>query len=284
MAAALLHQTELATLLSGSKPLVNSPPNSPAPTYSLKETSVDLTVGAIFVPGEARDQVGGLDNPRAQINLGQGQTAVIKTAETLALPKGVNAIGFPPSTSVSLPGLLTTNPGLIDPEFSGPLHLTVINMGKETFALKKGDRIMRLVFFRDASIAGDAKKEGDSPLTDEMMGRLSHDFLNVSERATEAAKKMVAKSELGLKRLGIWVPVATALIAVGVTIYGSYSAIGDKLTQDREMLTARIQSVNDDVIKLTAQNSQANSDAIRHLSDRIDQLESAQRTKPKSHQ
>jgi len=54
-------------------------------------------------------------------------------------------IAFPPA-SLSLKGLLTTNPGHIDPGYNGPLHLTVINMGRAPIALKAGERIMRVLF------------------------------------------------------------------------------------------------------------------------------------------
>src|SRR5262249_24020852 len=109
-------------------------------------TSLDLTIGEIFIPGTSPDDLGGSNRAKREHNLGQGHTAVIRTREILRMGPHRAAIGFPPA-HVSLKGLLMTNPGHIDPGYEGPLHCTVINMGQESYALNRGDRLIRVLIF-----------------------------------------------------------------------------------------------------------------------------------------
>jgi hypothetical protein len=136
------------------------------------------------------------------------------------MPKNVAGIGFPPSTKVSLAGLLSTNPGHVDPDYMGKLHLTVVNMGSEPFALELGDRLMRLMLF---SLDGDSAHpvgEPSPPITEELLYRLSHDFLDIDERAKKAAKK----EELRLRSWQLWVTLLGALATGGLTFgYAIYS-------------------------------------------------------------
>jgi dCTP deaminase len=81
----------------------------------VRGATLDLTIGAIFLPGVADGKLGGSTRGKRAHGLASGETAVVRTAETLQMPGNVAAIGFPPSTAISLAGLLTTNPGHIDP-------------------------------------------------------------------------------------------------------------------------------------------------------------------------
>src|ERR1700686_2113802 len=138
----VLRDVEITTELNSTKPIAEGVRTELLQTTmsQVKGASLDLTVGRIFIPSTARDAPGGLDVPLEELALMQGHTAVIETLETLCIPKNMAAIAFPPA-SVSMAGLLTTNPGHVDPGYEGPLHLTVINMGRLPFTLKRGDRI-----------------------------------------------------------------------------------------------------------------------------------------------
>src|SRR5580658_9219122 len=103
----------------------------------VQPSSIDLHIGSILLPGTKLGMDGSEERPLSTRSLGPGETAIITTLETLNLPSNVAAIGFPPS-SVSKQGLLMTNPGHVDPGYVGPMHFTVINMGREEFSLRKG--------------------------------------------------------------------------------------------------------------------------------------------------
>jgi len=186
----LLQRQQIAALLTAQPPLIANfdvsrlgTPNSP-----VRGASVDLSIGEIFVPDAPDGKLGGSNRGKRTHSLGSGETAVIRTAEILQLPGDIAAIGFPPSTAVSLAGLLTTNPGHVDPGYHGPLHLTVINMGKEVFTLYRGQRILRLMLYRLATVEP-LIPPGSSPISEELLTKLSPDFLNVHDRVAEAIER-----------------------------------------------------------------------------------------------
>jgi dCTP deaminase len=103
--------------------------------------SLDLHIGDIFQPGVKADKAGSAGNPKTELVLKTGQTAIISTKESIHLPGDYAAFGFPPS-HVSSRALLMTNPGHIDPGYSGKLQFTVINMGRESYVLRRKDLIV----------------------------------------------------------------------------------------------------------------------------------------------
>ena len=100
--------TALAYILEGDPPQHLRHPNA-----NVRSTSLELTIGEIFVPGSSHDDFGGADDGKQEHNLEQGHTAVIRTQERLRMGARQVGVGFPPA-HVSLKGLLVTNPGLID--------------------------------------------------------------------------------------------------------------------------------------------------------------------------
>src|SRR5262249_48507510 len=146
----------------------------------IQPASVDLRIGDIFLPGKKEDEPGSKPKPLSEFTLKTGQTAVVTTKEKLNFPDNIAGIGFPPS-SVSFSGLLMTNPGHIDPGYKGFMRFTVINMAKDDFILKRGDRIVRVLVFRlSASAHSDWSKrhpEGSQPPKQDEISRLSEDFV-----------------------------------------------------------------------------------------------------------
>jgi len=166
----------------------------------IQAASLDLTIGQVYLPGTEAGKPGSDSVPiTTQTTLETGGTAVIRTAEELNLHPNVAGIGFPPA-SLSLKGLLMTNPGHIDPGYQGPLHLTVINMSRVPFPLIAGSRIIRVLLMPlahhpDASYL-DRHPAGAAPsITAELLGNLSADFVNVQERAKMIADKAVTKAQ-----------------------------------------------------------------------------------------
>ena len=220
----LLNDTEINKLLSAKPSLIDNfnqkllkTPGSP-----VRGASLELTVGEIFLAGATSGELGSAEKPRTEISLEGGHTAVVRTKEKLHMPPDVAGIGFPPSTNVSLAGLLTTNPGLVDPNYNGYLHLTVVNMGSEVFALKPGDRILRLMLFKLDKLPTTTKIEIARPVVDhQLLSRLSPDFMDVNKRAEQIAQKVVADAEINLKSRQIWIPLVGTIVAA-VFAFGYY--------------------------------------------------------------
>ncbi len=188
----------------------------------IQPASVDLSIGKIFLPGKKSKETGGEQCPIDEHVLRTGGTAVVTTLEEIGLPPDLAGIGFPPS-SVSFRGLLMTNPGHVDPGYRGPLRFTVINMGKEPYTLKKGDRIVTILLFQ---LSGPAHKDWAerrssrqaSPIAQRDLERLSSDFLDVEARAEVKAKAEVQKVGLKAQFLQVVVPILTAVIGIVGTV------------------------------------------------------------------
>jgi deoxycytidine triphosphate deaminase len=198
----------------------------------IQASSVDLHIGRIQIPFETgRDPVQAFSAPNDYHSLTTGQTAVLTTIETLNMPPNVAGIGFPPS-SVSINGLLMTNPGHVDPGYTGPMHFTVINMGRVPYTLRIGDRICTVLFFELGSdVQADyRKRHGGSAdtqvpsvppagLREVEVNRLAKDFVDVEKRARDIAKKAVRKAQWTATILAALVSVGVATVSQFVPYY-----------------------------------------------------------------
>jgi deoxycytidine triphosphate deaminase len=231
-------------------------PDAYAAESLIQPASLDLTIGAIYLPEADSGKPGSIGSPRKSYPLHPGQTAVVQTLEILTFPNDLAGIGFPPS-SVSSRGILMTNPGHIDPGYSGTLEFTVINMGRESYELRVGDRIVTVLLFK----LGRPCKQGwlsrrggkaASGVTPEMLGALSKDFLDFDRRATKIAKGEESKTRLW----GLLVPVVVGFVA----FFGS-------VFQTKVATEKRIQALETEVALLEEKSS------AQGLEDRVAKLE-----------
>jgi dUTP pyrophosphatase len=96
-------------------------------------------------PGDA-----GLDIRSAEeLVIEPGERAVVGTGFAMALPEGYAAFVQPRSGLAARNGISIVNtPGLIDCHYRGEVKVILVNLGKEPFAVKKGDRIAQMVIQR----------------------------------------------------------------------------------------------------------------------------------------
>jgi dCTP deaminase len=210
----------------------------------IKRASLDLSIGKIFLPETPPDNLGGINNPRQETSLSQGQTALIETAETLRLPTNIVAVGFPPA-SVTINGLLMTNPGLVDPGYEGPLRCTVINMGRKPYHLKAGDRIMRLVFIRLSHTPKSTLAIVSAAINEETLDRLCLDFMSIQENT----KKEVESQMQNAWRTPIIAASIGLILSVAATILTNYLQIGKSKEQTIAALTSRVNDLENDKLK-----------------------------------
>lgn len=114
-----------------------------------------------------------------------------------------------------------TNPGHVDPGYSGPMRFTVINMGSEPYALRRGEAIVSLLLFKLSADAHTAwfergNKAGGEP-TQEKINRLCEDFVDVEKRAKEISYKILGWAGL----------VALALSTAFSLLFQWYSGVSD---------------------------------------------------------
>ena len=81
-----------------------------------------------------------------QLSLKPGQRHAVATGLALAIPAGFEIQVRPRSGHALKHGITVPNtPGTIDSDYRGELKIILINLGDESFAIERGDRIAQLV-------------------------------------------------------------------------------------------------------------------------------------------
>ena len=76
-----------------------------------------------------------------------GSTEMIPTGISLEIPPGYEGQVRPRSGLAARSGITVLNtPGTIDADYRGEVKVILINLGKNDFTVKRGDRIAQLVF------------------------------------------------------------------------------------------------------------------------------------------
>jgi len=83
-----------------------------------------------------------------------GEIALIPTRLAVALPKGYELQIRPRSGLAVKHGVTIINsPGTIDSDYRGEVKVALINLGKKTFTINRGDRIAQLVLAKVSRIS-----------------------------------------------------------------------------------------------------------------------------------
>lgn len=76
-----------------------------------------------------------------------GKRALVPTGLALAMPAGLEAQIRPRSGLAYKHGITCLNtPGTIDADYRGEIKVLLINLGEESFAIARGERIAQMVF------------------------------------------------------------------------------------------------------------------------------------------
>lgn len=111
----------------------------------IKRLRPDVEPPSYAHPGDA-----GLDIRSAEeVVLQPGERALVSTGFAMALPEGYAAFVQPRSGLAAKHGISIANtPGLIDCHYRGEVKVILVNLGKEPFRVRKGDRIAQMVIQR----------------------------------------------------------------------------------------------------------------------------------------
>ena len=105
-------------------------------------------------PQYMSDHASGMDIRAAvetPLTLAPGQIALVPTGLFIAVPPGYEAQVRPRSGLALKSGIIVVNsPGTIDADYRGEVGIILGNLGREPFAIKRGDRIAQLVIARVA--------------------------------------------------------------------------------------------------------------------------------------
>lgn len=105
--------------------------------------------GGAQLPRYMTRHAAGMDlyaEPDGDVVLLPGERALIPTGIAIELPEGYEAQVRPRSGLALKHGIaLVNSPGTIDPDYRGEIGVIVINLGTDSFTVKKGERIAQLV-------------------------------------------------------------------------------------------------------------------------------------------
>ena len=83
---------------------------------------------------------------RQDIIINPGEKALIPTGFSLSVPQGYEVQIRPRSGLAAKKGVTVLNtPGTIDSDYRGEIKVILINLGKEVFSVKNGERIAQMV-------------------------------------------------------------------------------------------------------------------------------------------
>lgn len=89
----------------------------------------------------------------ATLELLPGERALVPTGIALELPEGFEAQVRPRSGLAQRHGITVLNsPGTIDADYRGEILVLLINHGKETFSIARGERVAQLVIAPVAAV------------------------------------------------------------------------------------------------------------------------------------
>jgi dUTP pyrophosphatase len=103
------------------------------------------------------------------VTISPGERALIPAGFSIALPTGYEAQVRPRSGLAIRNGVTCLNsPGTIDADYRGPVAVILINLGRDPFVVRRGDRIAQMVvarverarFVRSDSLPATARNSG----------------------------------------------------------------------------------------------------------------------------
>ncbi len=103
------------------------------------------------LPAYQSAQAAGLDlmaavPPDAPLTIAPGQWAAVPTGIAVALPPGTEGQVRPRSGLAARHGVIVLNaPGTVDADYRGEVQVLLVNLGRESFVVRRGDRIAQLV-------------------------------------------------------------------------------------------------------------------------------------------
>ena len=104
------------------------------------------------LPAYMTDDAAGCDLFAAvqhDVVLEHGDRALIPAGFSIALPRGVEAQVRPRSGLALRHGVSCLNsPGTIDADYRGPVGVILVNHGRESYTVRRGDRIAQMVIAR----------------------------------------------------------------------------------------------------------------------------------------
>lgn len=133
----------------------------------------ELRIAVVQLPGHEdiplprymTQKAAGLDIHAAvngELSIAAGERAMVPTGLSISLPEGYEAEIRPRSGLAIHHGVtLINSPGTIDADYRGEIRILMINHGKETFVVRRGDRIAQMIVHRVCRVSWQTETDLD---------------------------------------------------------------------------------------------------------------------------
>lgn len=268
----LLNKQRLLDELKNDNILTKYSFEDPILEKNIKPSSIDLTVNYIFLPADKdirKSNKEALNEFRHEkYKLEPGEVVLIEVKERFKMPTNLAGIIFPPN-SLSKSGLVMTNPGHIDPGFSGIITLCLVNMGKKAVSLNSDTVICRLLTFDlgDDSLGYYGSGKG---VDVEQFNCIARDFASVNDRALDAVKAYFNKTlpivaffvSLFLAAAALFIPFLSSISEKHFLEDNVQKSVSTKMAEDiqpeLERLRKDLKALQNDIDLLCQTSAQAN--------------------------
>ena len=250
----MLSKEKITKFIEESNLLQNDLDGSRKLKSQIQSSSIDLTIDKIHSGDEDISKANAhiRDSAHDVLDLEPGQTVVIQVAELFNMPAEVGGVIFPPN-SMSKSGIIMTNPGHIDPNFIGRISVYLVNMGKKTVRLKRGEKVATLLLF---DISG--RPEFISDLIghgvdkDQVMS-LSSDFANIEGRLPKLISKYMKSRVLRWGGLCIGIlglllvvfPIVTKYYFDNHFVSSEIKLVENKIESNKKLIESLISKIDE---------------------------------------
>lgn len=282
--------SELRTLLASARPpIANVGPDRDLEsiTSQIQPCSVDLRIEEIFLP-VAKDSAVDSVLRTFRHDLKVGESVRVSTTESFELGDEFAGIVFAP-VRLSRRGVVVPDIGHIDPGFRGELRMTLINMGRDTYELQKGQIVATVLLFRlnKRCAYGLGQRKGAQPYDAglEDIRHLAPDFLNITKTARRLARgeaeRLLGASGWRYAFYSVFLPIIVGIVG-GFATY--YFQVQRELDTFRIGMEAKVDSlvkasdVEKQALQLKTDLAQSKADVDTRLADmqrQIDELSTA---------
>jgi dUTP pyrophosphatase len=127
-------------------------PQPAAPlTVKFRKNRPDARLPVYATPGSAGMDVFALID--GDVTLAPGERALFTTGLSVELPPGYEAQMRPRSGLALKHGVTVLNtPGTIDSDYRGPVNVLLVNLGRDAYTVRSGDRIAQIVVAAVAAV------------------------------------------------------------------------------------------------------------------------------------
>jgi len=110
----------------------------------IKKLSNSVSIPKYETPGSSGMDIAA--HVESNVIINPGEKALISTGFSIAIPRGCEVQIRPRSGLAAKKNITVLNtPGTIDADYRGEIKVILINLGKEKFIIKNGDRIAQMV-------------------------------------------------------------------------------------------------------------------------------------------